>query len=111
MNTQEYDIPAFLSNAFTPLFLSASQDLSPALDLSIDGMRSQQFSEGIFVFLMLGIAVFTGIVFVFGSGFGKSREQLKKARKGELLIFGVIILGIVAAIIMAAMQMLGGYLF
>lgn len=74
-------------------------------------MRSQQFSEGIFVFLMLGIAVFSGIVFLFGYGFGKSKEQFKQARLGELLIFGVIILGIVAAVIMAAMQLLGGYLF
>jgi hypothetical protein len=72
-------------------------------------MRSQQFSEGIFVFLMLGIAVFAGIVFVLG--FGKGRFGLKGARAGEMMIFGVIILGIIAAVIMAAMQMLGGYLF
>jgi len=74
-------------------------------------MRSQQFSEGIFVFLMLGIAVFSGIVFLFGFGLGKSKEQFKKVRLGELLMFGLIILGIVAAIIMAAMELLGGYLF
>jgi hypothetical protein len=86
-----------------------SSDISPKLDLSIDGMRSQQFSEGVFVFLMLGIAVFSGIVFVLG--FGKSRLRLKGARMGELAIIGVIIIGIVAAVIMAAMQMLGGYLF
>jgi hypothetical protein len=84
-------------------------DVSPKLDLSIDGMRSQQFSEGVFVFLMLGIAVFSGIVFVLG--FGKSRLRLKGARLGELAIIGVIIIGILAAVIMAAMQMLGGYLF
>jgi hypothetical protein len=86
-----------------------SLDISPKLDLSIDGMRSQQFSEGVFVFLMLGIAVFSGIVFVLG--FGKSRIRFKGARIGELAIIGVIILGVVAAVIMAAMQMLGGYLF
>jgi hypothetical protein len=86
-----------------------SSDISPKLDLSIDGMRSQQFSEGVFVFLMLGIAVFSGIVFVLG--FGKSRIRFKGARMGELAIIGVIIIGIVAAVIMAAMQMLGGYLF
>jgi hypothetical protein len=72
-------------------------------------MRSQQFSEGIFVFLMLGIALFSGIVFVLG--FGKDRFRIKGARLGEMVIFGVIILGIIAAVIMAAMQMLGGYLF
>jgi hypothetical protein len=88
--------------------LLISSDISPKLDLSIDGMRSQQFSEGVFVFLLLGIAVFSGIVFVLG--FGKSRLRLKGARFGELAIFGAIILGIIAAVIMAAVQMLGGYL-
>jgi len=72
-------------------------------------MNSQQFSEGVFVFLMLGIALFSGIVLVLG--FGKGRFRFKGARVGEMMIFGVIILGIIAAVIMAAMQMLGGYLF
>jgi len=72
-------------------------------------MRSQEFSEGIFVFLMLGVVLFTGIVFVLGHG--RKRDSLKEARLGEILIFGVIILGIVFAVVMAAMQMLGGYLF
>ncbi len=71
-------------------------------------MRSQQFSEGVFWFLMLGIAVFSGIVFVLG--FGINRFNLKKVRLGELIIFGCVILGIIGAIIMAAVQMLGGYL-
>lgn len=87
-----------------------SSDISPKLDLSIDGMRSQEFSEGIFVFLMLGIALFAGIVLVLGRGIGKGRFQLKGARVGELIIFGAILLGIIAAVIMAGMQMLGGYL-
>lgn len=71
-------------------------------------MRSQQFSEGIFLFLMLGVAVFSGIVFVLG--FGKKQSVEKKVKKGEKMIFGFVILGIIAAVIMAAVQMLGGYL-
>lgn len=71
-------------------------------------MRSQQFSEGIFLFLMLGIAVFSGIVFVLG--FGMKQDGKKKVRRGEIMIFGFIILGIIGAVIMAALQMLGGYL-
>lgn len=88
--------------------LQINSELSPKLDLSIDGMRSQQFSEGIFWFLMLGIAVFSGIVFVLG--FGKKQRGKEKSKKGEILIFSFIILGIIAAVIMAALQMLGGYL-
>lgn len=102
-------IPSFYSHFVQFHFSLLSSDISPKLDLSIDGMRSQQFSEGVFVFLMLGIAVFSAIIFVLG--FGKSRMRLKGARLGELAIFGVIILGVVAAVVMAAMQMLGGFLF
>lgn len=71
-------------------------------------MNSQQFSEGVFVFLLLGIVIFSGIVFVLG--FGKNQLRFKGARLGELVLLGVIALGILAAVIMAAVQMVGGYL-
>jgi hypothetical protein len=70
-------------------------------------MRSQQFSEWIFVFLLIGIAVFSAIVIAFM--FGKNRPQ--KMRLGERFMFSAIIVGVVAAIVMGAVQMLGGYLF
>jgi len=82
-------------------------DLSPKLDLSIEGMRSQQWSEGIFAFLLVGIVVFTGIVITFM--FTKNRP--KEIRVGERLMFAAIILGVVVAIMFGAVQMLGGYLF
>jgi amino acid permease len=70
-------------------------------------MRSQQFSEWIFVFLLIGIAVFSAIVIAFM--FSKNRPQ--KMRVGERFMFSAIIIGVAAAIIMGAVQMLGGYLF
>lgn len=70
-------------------------------------MRSQSFSEWIFVFLLVGIVVFSGIVIALM--FSKNRP--KKIRLGEMLMFAAIILGIVVAVIFAALQMLGGYLF
>ena len=70
-------------------------------------MRSQQWSEGIFAFLLIGIVVFTGIVITFM--FTKNRP--KKIRMGEGLMFAAIILGVVVAIMFGAVQMLGGYLF
>ena len=82
-------------------------DLSPKLDLSIEGMRSQQFSEGVFAFLLVGIVVFIGIVIAFM--FSKNRSE--KMKLGERLMFTAIILGVAVAIIFGAMQMLGGYLF
>lgn len=85
----------------------ANTDTSPKLDLSIEGMRSQQFSVGVFFFMLLGILVFSGIVYsvVFG------KYAPKTMRTGEKVMFGAIILGIIAAVIFGALQMLSGYLF
>ena len=84
-----------------------SPEISPKLDLSIEGMRSQQFSEWVFVFLLVGIAVFSGIVFAMMTHVSR-KENL---RTGEKWMLGAIILGIVAAVVIGAMQMLAGYLF
>jgi len=84
-----------------------NSDSSPKLDLSIEGMRSQQFSVGVFLFMLLTIFVFSAIVYsvVFG------KYAPKTMRLGEKIMFGAIILGIVVAIIFGATQMLSGYLF
>jgi hypothetical protein len=70
-------------------------------------MRSQQFSVGVFIFMLLTIFVFSAIVYsvVFG------KYAPKTMRLGEKILFGAIILGIVVAIIFGATQMLGGFLF
>ena len=70
-------------------------------------MRSQQFSEGVFAFLLIGIVVFSGIVIALI--FSKNRPE--KVRLGERLMFAAIIFGVVVAVIFGALQMLGGYLF
>ena len=97
-----------LGTYFASLAVSqSSTEFSPKLDLSIEGMRSQQFSEGVFVFLLVGIVVFIGIVIAFM--FSKNRSQ--KMKVGERFMFTAIILGVAVAIIFGAVQMLGGYLF
>ena len=83
------------------------ESYSPKLDLSIEGMRSQQFSEAVFAFLLVGIFVFSVIVVIFW--FSRNRPQ--DARLGEKFMFGAIVGGIVVAVIFGAMQMLGGILF
>ena len=70
-------------------------------------MRSQQFSEWVFVFLLVGILVFAGIVIALLY----NKNNSSKFRTGERLMFAAIILGLVVAVILGAMQMLGGYLF
>lgn len=93
-----------LNRIFTVL---VNADTSPKLDLSIEGMNSQQFSVGVFLFMLLTIFVFSAIVYsvVFG------KYAPKTMRLGEKIMFGAIIIGIVVAIIFGALQMLSGYLF
>jgi hypothetical protein len=80
---------------------------SPKLDLSIEGMRSQQFSTGVFFFMLLGVVVFSAIVYMVMFG----NHAPKKIRTGEKVMFGLIISGIIVAVIFGGMQMLGGSLF
>lgn len=70
-------------------------------------MRSQQFSVGVFFFMLLGIFVFSAIIYavVFG------KYAPKSVRLGEKVLFGAIILGVIVAVIFGALQMLSGYLF
>lgn len=84
----------------------AEQKYSPKLDLSIEGMSSQQFSVGVFYFMLIGVAVFSAIIYFFLRTSKKS-----KLRRGEKWMFAAIILGVVVAVIFAATQMVFDYLF
>jgi len=75
-------------------------------DLGIESMRSHSYSVAIFVFMMISIAVFVGIVWSF---FHSTKGGTVK--RGEMVLFGLIILGVVAASIFAAVQLLDGILF
>jgi hypothetical protein len=87
--------------------VAAGSSSSAPLDLSIEGMRSQQFSNGVFVFMLVTILFFAAIVYAVTFG----KHAPKTQRIGEKLMLGAIMLGIVAAIIFGALQMLSGVLF
>jgi hypothetical protein len=82
-------------------------DPGSRLDLSIEGMHSQRFGVGVFFLLMVGIVVFSGIIIAVMRGTAKQ----KITRTGEKLMFGAIILGVLAAVAFASLQMLSGVLF
>ena len=77
------------------------------LDLSIEGMHSQRFGVGVFFLLMLGIVLFAGIIVAVMRG-TRARRSRAPAKSG---MFGAIILGVVAAVVFASLQMLSGVLF
>jgi hypothetical protein len=97
----------------TVLILSAISAQAPTadeayqtFDLGIESMRSHGYSVAIFIFMMIAIAVFVGIVWSF-IAFTKG----DKIKRGEYVLFGMIILGVIAASIFAAVQLLDGVLF
>lgn len=75
------------------------------VDMSIKGMSSQNFSMGMFYFLLFGIAVFLMISFMF-----MFRGKAQKLKKGEKILFVWILLGVVVAIVFGAAQMMHGFL-
>lgn len=89
---------------FLLVCLCLSLDLLAA-DLSIDSMKSKEFSVGIFWFLIFSIFVFVVITFIHMLK-GKSKLKL-----GEKIMFIWILLGVVAAVVFGASQLLHGFLF
>ena len=84
-----------------------SEAASPKLDMSIEGMRSQQFSVGVFFFMLLGVLVFS--VIIYSVAFG--RFAPKTMKPGEKVMFGAIILGTILAVVFGGLQLLTGELF
>jgi hypothetical protein len=74
------------------------------LDLSIESLRSQKFSTGIFVFLIFSLVLFSIIIYVY---LPKEKKSLKT---GEKIMFGAIIIGMVLAVIIGWLQLVDGYL-
>ena len=87
-------------------FMAVKEGSGPfGIDTSIEGLKSQEVSVGIFYFLVASIVVFTVFVFMFML---KSKTKLKT---GEKFLFAWILFGVVVSVIFGASQMLHGYLF
>ena len=79
----------------------------------VEGLYSQQFSVGIFFFLIICIIVFTAIVVKFmnsGARSSDTNQDGKGLKSGEKVLFVWIFFGIAAAVVMAVVQLLQGYL-
>ena len=73
---------------------------------SIESVNSQEFSVGIFYFLVASIVVFTIFVFMF-----MLKDKTSKLKKGEKILFVWLLFGVVTAVAFGASQLLHGYLF
>jgi len=84
----------------------ASEEAAPVYNFGIESLQSHEYSVGIFIFLMISIALFVGIMVIYMKPHSGS-----KIKKGEWVLMGAILLGVIAASVIAALQLLEGYLF
>jgi len=74
------------------------------IDMSIEGLRAQKYSVGIFVFLIISLVFFSMIIYFY---LPKGENKLKR---GEKIMFGAIISGIFLAIGIGWLELIDGYL-
>lgn len=74
---------------------------------TIEGMRGQEFSVGIFIFMLIGVLVFVTIIFRF-VWMARKESALKT---GEKIMFLWIVIGTIVAVIFGGLQLLQGRLF
>ncbi len=106
MNADSFG-PLFSHFGSGGLFSILSESSSAKLDMSIEGMRSQQFSVGVFFFMLLGVLVFS--IIIYSVAFG--RFAPKTMKPGEKVMFGAIIAGTILAVVFGGLQLLTGDLF
>jgi len=75
------------------------------IDMSIEGLRSQKYSVGIFVFLLISLVFFGIIIYMYMPK--KGNAGLKT---GEKVMLGCIITGIFIAIAVGWLELIEGYL-
>ncbi|MDQ6998793.1 MAG: hypothetical protein Q9M17_08760 [Mariprofundus sp.] len=78
----------------------------PVFDLGIESMRSQEYSIGIFIFMIISMLVFVGVIVLF-----YQKTDMSNVKTGEKALMGMIVLGVIVSAIFAAVQMLDGFLF
>ncbi|MDQ6970107.1 MAG: hypothetical protein Q9M16_06340 [Mariprofundus sp.] len=74
--------------------------------MGIESMRSQSYSVGIFIFMIIAMLVFVGVIALF-----YKTTDMSSVKTGEKVLMGMIVLGVVVSAIFAAVQMLDGFLF
>ena len=93
-----------LSNALPSVVLNSDTKTVFGLDMSIENLRSQQYSYYIFGFLVVSLIIFSVIIFLY------LPKQGGRLKKGEKIMFGAIIMGIFIAVIFGYLQLVEGFL-
>jgi len=98
------------SQALLPGLMQASEAVNDSnkyffgIDMSIEGLRSKEYSYYIFGFLIASLILFCYIIYLY------LPKNLGSLKLGEKIMFGSIGMGVVLAIIMGYVQLIEGYL-
>lgn len=87
------------------LLAEQADNLVFGLDLGIEGMRSQKFSVGIFIFLIISLILFCYIIYIY-----LPKGRISGLKTGEKVMFGAIVGGVILAVIIGWLQLIEGYL-
>lgn len=88
----------------TTVAIAADNKTVLGVDLSIESLRSQQYSYYIFGFLVISLIIFSIIIYIY---MPKKEGRLKK---GEKIMVGAIVMGVVIALLFGWLQLIEGYL-
>lgn len=93
-----------LGSSPAAIMVSADNKTVFGIDMSIESLRSQQYSHFIFGFLIVSIIIFSVIIYLY---LPKKGGSLKK---GEKIMVGAIIMGILIAVYFGWLQLVEGFL-
>lgn len=104
-----FSIPASWSNSDGRGWTAGvqSDNTGDASYFTIEGMRGEEYSVGIFIFMLIGVLVFAAIILRF-VWMARKESSLKT---GEKIMFLWIIIGTIVAVIFGGLQLLQGRLF
>lgn len=98
------DFQAIISNWLLLAAAGNDSNLAFGIDMSIENLRSQQYSYYIFGFLIVSLVIFSVIILLYMPKKGAS------LKRGEKIMFGAIISGVIIAVFFGWLQLVEGYL-
>ena len=99
-----WDAVMRMGNSPASILVSADNKTVFGIDMSIESLRSQQYSHFIFGFLVVSIIIFSVIIYLY---LPKKGNPLKR---GEKIMVGAIIMGILIALYFGWLQLVEGFL-
>lgn len=90
--------------SFVPHLVVEENKYVFGIDMSIESLRSREFSIYIFIFLILSLILFCFIIYLY------LPKKLSALKTGEKIMFGALVLGVISAVIIGYIQLIEGYL-